>query len=283
MRQKQSFRETFLIFLRGLCMGIADVIPGVSGGTIAFITGIYGRLIHSLSSIDANLLPGLAGNWKKSFGSLKKLDWALFMPLGSGILLSIVLFSGAVKYFLVFHTSVTFAFFFGLILASAFVLIRKLPRRRFHHTIFLSLGFVGAYVLAGATSFMTNHSLLIIFLSGIAAIAAMILPGISGAFILLLLGQYEFIINALHALNVAVVVVFGLGAIIGLLVFSKLLQRLIRRYKWLTLSFLTGLMLGSLRVPYIKIVGSSYTVMSLLVFITLGFGVVFLLDFGFNH
>ncbi len=264
MQKAQEFKESILLFLRGLCMGIADVIPGVSGGTIAFITGVYNRLIRSLSTI--------------SFREWKKIDWSLFIPLGLGIGAAIFFLSGVMSYLLAELAGVTFAFFFGLIVASAFVLYNKIGAKNFERIVFLVLGLLVGYVLAGAATLVTNHSLLVIFISGFIAISAMLLPGISGAFLLLLLGQYEYVVNAIHDLDLLVVGIFGVGALCGLFGFSRVIDWLLRKARGIMLFFLVGLMVGSLRIPYGEIVASHQNWWILLVAGIVGFGVVFLLE-----
>jgi putative membrane protein len=276
MRKSQNAKETFLIFLRGLCMGLADVIPGVSGGTIAFITGIYNRLIHALSTVKISfLLHFLKGDIKKGIDGIKKIDWALFIPLGFGISLSLFFLSSFMSYMLEVYAGTTFAFFFGLIIASALVLYRKIAKANFERTVFLILGLLVGYVLSGASAIITNHSLLIIFISGIIAISAMLLPGISGAFLLLLLGQYEYMVNAIHQMHYTVTITFGIGALVGLLGFSKIIDILLRKAKSVTLFFLVGLMIGALRVPYVEMANSNQLTSLMILFGLLGFIVVF--------
>tara|TARA_Y100000310_G_C20534792_1_gene740326 strand:- start:180 stop:1043 length:864 start_codon:yes stop_codon:yes gene_type:complete len=279
MKKSQGFRETILIFLRGLCMGIADVIPGVSGGTIAFITGIYNRLIHALSTVHISFIKHFfTGNTSKGINAIKKLDWALFIPLGFGISISLFFLSGVMSYLLEMYTGITFAFFFGLIIASALVLYRKIGKANFERSVFLILGLLVGYVLSGAAALITNHSLLVIFISGIIAISAMLLPGISGAFLLLLLGQYEYMVNAIHEMRYIIIIVFGAGALVGLLGFSKIIDALLRKAKAVTLFFLVGLMVGVLRVPYVEMANSNQLVSLMILFGLLGFIVVFGLE-----
>jgi putative membrane protein len=254
MNKDKGIIATFIIFLKGFCMGLADVIPGVSGGTIAFITGIYARLIHSLSTIDLSFIfLFVQGKWKKSWNIFKRIDFSLFIPLGLGIILAVFFFSKVIEYFLQNQPVVTFSFFFGLILASAVIFLRKIGKMRFEKAVFLALGFVFAYVLAGLSSLSFGHSLPMIFIAGAVAICAMILPGISGAFILLLLNQYEFLISILHSYNLPYLFTFFAGALVGLFSFSKIIDYLLRHYKAVMLSFLVGLMVGSLRIPYVQI------------------------------
>ena len=248
---KTSFKETIIIFIKGLTMGIADVVPGVSGGTIAFITGIYYRLINSISQIKVLVLLKAVFSFKprKLKTELSRIDFPLFLPLGLGILISIFIFSKVVQQLLESWPGITYAFFFGLILASAVLIFKKSGAIKFEKIIFGVLGFIGAYVLAGLPIVQANHTLGFIFLSGALAIIALILPGISGAFVLLLLGQYEYLITALHEFNYSVILTFAIGGLMGLLSFSRLLNLLLHKFRGLTLFFLVGVMLGALRSP----------------------------------
>lgn len=274
-----KFKQSFNIFLKGLLMGSADVIPGVSGGTIAFITGIYYRLIHSIKIINLNVLKRIIdGNFKKAISEIKSYDWNLFLPLGLGIITSIFLLSGLIKYLLQNYTASTFSLFFGLIATSAYLIYKHMNKIKFKELILLIFGFIFAFLLSGATTLSFNHSLPIIFLSAMVAICAMILPGISGAFILLLLGQYEFLVGKIHELDFIIIGTFGLGAIIGLLSFSKILDKLLNNYHNLTISFLVGLMLGSLRTPWIEINSTEYSILNVILFVIIGSAIVLFIE-----
>ena len=272
-------KDTLLIFLRGLFMGIADIIPGVSGGTIAFITGIYQRLILSLSELTIFSKLFLRGKWKLAW---KKVDFSLFIPLGLGILLAMFLMSGIVTFLLDDYTGITFAFFFGLILASAIYIYTHIKKVTSEHFVLLILGVVVSYILTNLTASQIIPSLTSIFFGGMVAICAMLLPGISGAFILLLLNQYDYLLSAIHELNLLVIIVFGGGAIVGLLAFSKFLHYLLKKFKGLTFAFLIGIMLGSLRIPWEKMVNSSSHTLVLIFFGLVGFVLVLLLGVLFN-
>ena len=254
-------------------MGMADAVPGVSGGTIAFITGIYHRLVHAISKVHVSLL--IKGKFKKFF---KQIDFTLFVPLGVGIGIALFLFSKLIKYLLENQPVITFSFFFGLILASALVMFKSMGKLKFEKILFAVVGFIFAFVLSSPSSFSFGHSLPFIFISGAIAICAMILPGISGAFLLLLLGQYHYIITAIHEFNLKVIAIFGFGALTGILSFSKLLDYLMHHFKPLIISLLIGLMLGSLRIPVREIGqggGVTYIALGLGAF---GFLMVFLLE-----
>ncbi len=246
-----NLKEIFLIFIRGFFMGSADTIPGVSGGTIALITGIYERLIHAISSIKVGFIRPLLKLDFKGFKNklLEEIDFELFIPLILGIGIAILTLSKVITYLLEYHTAYTFSFFLGLILASAYILYTKLDEINIKLIILTVIGIVLSYIFVGLNPIAANHSLIVLFFSGLIAICAMILPGISGSFLLLLLGQYEYMLNSLNSLNITEIVVFIAGAIIGILGFSKILNYLLENYESATMAFLIGIMVGTLRLP----------------------------------
>ena len=250
-----NFKEIILIFLRGLFMGSADIVPGVSGGTIALITGIYERLIFAISSIKFSFIkPLLKGNLSEFKTKLiEEIDFELFIPLALGIGIAFITLAKVISYLLDTHTAYTFSFFLGLILASAYILYTKLDDLNIKLIAITAIGIILSYIFVGLNPIATNHSLIVIFISGLIAICAMILPGISGSFLLLLLGQYQYMLNALNSKNLIEIFVFCIGALIGILGFSKLLNYLLEKYESATMAFLIGIMLGTLRLPVIKI------------------------------
>ena len=250
-----NLKEIILIFLKGLFMGSADIVPGVSGGTIALITGIYERLISAISSIRFSFLkPLLKGNFTDFKEKLiEEIDFELFIPLILGIGIAFISLAKVISYLLDTQTAYTFSFFLGLILASAYILYTKLDNFNIKLIIISIIGIILSYIFVGLNPIATNHSLVVIFISGLIAICAMILPGISGSFLLLLLGQYQYMPNALNSRNLIEIFVFGIGAVIGILGFSKLLNYLLERYESATMAFLIGIMVGTLRLPVMKI------------------------------
>ena len=250
-----NLKEIILIFLKGLFMGSADIVPGVSGGTIALITGIYERLISAISSIRFSFLkPLLKGNFTDFKEKLiEEIDFELFIPLILGIGIAFISLAKVISYLLDTQTAYTFSFFLGLILASAYILYTKLDNFNIKLIIISIIGIILSYIFVGLNPIATNHSLIVIFISGLIAICAMILPGISGSFLLLLLGQYQYMLNALNSRNLIEIFVFGIGAVIGILGFSKLLNYLLERYESATMAFLIGIMVGTLRLPVMKI------------------------------
>ena len=253
-----DLKEMFLIFLRGLFMGSADIIPGVSGGTIALITGIYERLIYAISSIKFSFLKPLLSCDFTDFKNklIEEIDLELYIPLFLGIGIAFITLAKVISYLLDTQTAYTFSFFLGLILASAYILYTKLENISLKLIAITAIGIILSYIFVGLNPIATNHSLIVIFISGLIAICAMILPGISGSFLLLLLGQYQYMLNALNSRNLIEIIVFCIGALIGILGFSKLLNYLLEKYESATMAFLIGIMLGTLRLPIIKITSS---------------------------
>ena len=245
-----NLKEIFFIFLRGLFMGSADIIPGVSGGTIALITGIYERLIFAISSIKFSFLKPLLKGDLTDFKSklFEEIDFELFIPLFLGIGIAFITLAKVISYLLDTQTAYTFSFFLGLILASAYILYTKLDDLNIKLIIITAIGIILSYIFVGLNPIATNHSLTVIFISGLIAICAMILPGISGSFLLLLLGQYQYMLNALNSRNLIEIFVFCIGAVIGILGFSKILNYLLEKYESATMAFLIGIMRKSMKV-----------------------------------
>ena len=253
-----NIKEAFLIFIRGLLMGSADIVPGVSGGTIALITGIYTHLVESISKIKFGFIKPLFKGDLKGFKQqfLDEIDFKFFIPLILGIGVAFLTLAKVVTYCMDVYTALTYSFFLGLIISSAVILFRKLEKINIKHLLCALIGAILTYIFVSLNPIAANHSLLIIFISGMIAICAMILPGISGSFLLLLLGQYKYMLNALHQLHFSEIIVFIVGAVIGILGFSKILNYLLKNYEEFTMAFLIGVMLGSLKVPAVEIVNS---------------------------
>ena len=239
-------------------MGSADIVPGVSGGTIALITGIYGHLVGAISDIKFGFVkPLLHGDLKGFWNTLlDEIDFKFFIPLILGIGVAFLTLAKVVTYCMDNHTALTFSFFLGLIIASAVILFRKIEKINIKHILLAVIGLILTYIFVSLNPIAGDHSLIVLFLSGMIAICAMILPGISGSFLLLLLGQYEYMLTALHELHFSELIVFVIGALIGILGFSKILNFLLKNYEELTMAFLIGVMLGSLKVPTVEIVNS---------------------------
>ncbi len=243
---KRTPLDYILIALKGMAMGAADVVPGVSGGTIAFISGIYEELIGTLNNINFSLLKhlkteGLKSAWNKANGGF-------LLALLSGISISIVSLVKAVKWFLEYHPILLWAFFFGLVLASIVYVGKqiKITTKDFKLFFAMTAGAVVAYLITTINPTESTGSDMFLFFAGALAICAMILPGISGAFILVIIGAYSPILEAINSRDLKTLFIFGAGAIVGLLSFSKLLKWLFEKYNQLTLAVITGFMIGSL-------------------------------------
>ena len=225
-------------------MGACDVVPGVSGGTIAFITGIYEKLIKSLTLLGPSLFKDLKS---KGFSYVwRKVDGNFLVVLGAGIATSILTLAKLITHLLEEYPPVVWSLFFALVLASSITMLTKVKTWNLQRFFFLVLGVLAGYMVTVFSPIQGSSSYSFIFSSGFIAICAMILPGISGSFILLLLGQYIFIMRALTEFNFQVLFVFALGCTFGLLLFSHVLKWLFSRYHELALCLLTGVMLGSL-------------------------------------
>ena len=239
-----SKRNYPLLILRGCAMGAADVVPGVSGGTIAFITGIYEELIDSIKAVDLQAVKlllkfKLAEFWKKINGNF-------LISVIAGIGISIFSLAKLMTWLLENHPIYIWSFFFGLIIASSVLVAKEIKKWNIFTVISLILGAVIAYGITVMTPSETPDSWWFIILSGAIAICAMILPGISGAFILLLMGKYTYILGAVSAFNIGVLLLFAVGAVAGITSFSHLLSWLLKHHHTATVSLLTGFMVGSL-------------------------------------
>lgn len=232
------------VAFKGACMGAADVIPGVSGGTIAFLMGIYEELLNSIKSVNGDALKLLFTGKIAAFW--KHINGTFLASLFVGILISVFSLAKLMKYLLVYHPIPLWSFFFGLILASAIYILKGLDKWSLQNIISLVAGVGIAAFICIASPAQTPDALWFIFLSGAIAICAMILPGISGSFILLLLGKYEFVMTAVSEFNIPVLAVFAVGCAIGIVSFSHFLSWLLKKYYMLTIALLSGFMLGSL-------------------------------------
>jgi putative membrane protein len=244
-----SMRQAVGLWLKGVCMGSADVIPGVSGGTIALITGIYEDLIGALRSIDARVVQMLLAFDFKSI--LARVHVRFLLILFLGIVTAIISLARLMNYLLHHHAVPTWSLFFGLIVASVLIVGKQVTGWKGKAGICFIGGIIAGSIIVNLIPISTPEALWFIFLCGFVAICAMILPGISGAFILLILGKYEFITGTLKnpfiLQNMIIIFIFCLGCLIGLMSFSRVLNFLLSKYHNLTLAFLTGLITGSLQ------------------------------------
>ena len=239
-----SLKNRSILFLKGMAMGISDLIPGISGGTIALLLGIYKDFISSLKSINY-----------KSFIYLIRLDFkklnnqlnlCFLLPVFFGILISIFVFSSLISFLLLDYKFLLFSFFFGLIFFSSIRLVSNLKPSSTLDFLTVFVGLVIGLSFFFVSSISTSNSIFSIFLAGFIAISAMLLPGISGSYILLILGKYEFMLDSISSFNWINILIFSLGAIAGILSFSKMIHYLLKNYYRSTIFFLSGLMMGAL-------------------------------------
>jgi len=246
---KRSIIDYLVISLKGMAMGAADVVPGVSGGTIAFISGIYEELIESLNNINSSIFNELKSKGVKY--TWKKLNGPFLLALMSGVLISVFSLAKVVEWLLEHQPILLWAFFFGLVSASIVYISKQIKTTLWGLLglkVYLAIAIGGsfAYFITILNPIETSDSNLFLFFAGALAICAMILPGISGAFILVIIGAYGPVLEAISNRDIKTILVIGAGTIVGLLSFSKLLKWLFKFYRQLTLAVLTGFMIGSL-------------------------------------
>ena len=248
----KNFLKYLTVGIKGACMGAADVIPGVSGGTIAFIMGIYDEFVGSIARIDATAVKMLFSGRIRDFW--KHINGGFLLSIAIGIGISVVSLAGLMDTLLTNYPIQTWAFFFGLIVASSIFILRGISDWRIRDFGYLAMGLLLGVVVCTLSPTQTPDDLWFIFLSGALAICAMILPGISGSFILLILGKYQYIMGAITNVvsgvdmgrNLLILGVFMVGAVVGILGFSKFLHWLLARWHRTTLIVLAGFIIGSL-------------------------------------
>lgn len=241
---KRHFIDYFILFLKGLAMGAADLVPGVSGGTIAFISGIYEELIESLNNFKFSLIKDLKIHGVKHVWS--SINGNFLVALFGGVSVSLISLAKLVSWLIQDYPIALWSFFFGLVLASIVIVLKKIEQWHLKTYISFIGGVLISYWLTKIEFLAGSENLLYLFFSASIAICAMILPGISGAFILILLGTYYTLLEAINSKNLITILVFLMGAIFGILSFSKLLKWLFNNYKNSTLASLTGFMTGAL-------------------------------------
>ena len=247
-----AFVNTFFHYLRvgfiGFCMGLADLIPGVSGGTIAFVGGIYERLIHGLKALNvANARLLLTGPRALFFA---RVPMPFFIVLGAAMLVAIFFFAGVIAYLLEAHPTPLWAFFFGLILASVALLGHETWRWAPREWGAFVVATVLTFLLVGSPLLQTSDAQWWLFPAGVIAISAMMLPGISGSYLLLILGKYEQVLTAVRDRDAVPLLLFGAGIVCGVLLFVRVIGWLLKHYRRLTLIALTGVMTGALRTVW---------------------------------
>ncbi|WP_323757962.1 DUF368 domain-containing protein [Roseivirga sp.] len=240
----KNLKEFILLYFKGIAMGSADVVPGVSGGTIAFITGIYETLLNAIRSVDLQALQYLKKFQIKALW--KHVNGNFLLPLLAGIATSVLTLAKVITHLLAEYPIQVWSFFFGLIVISALIILREIKHWNISVFVAIALGIAAAYFITSATPAETPEAYWFLFIAGAVAICAMILPGISGAFILLIFGKYEFILSAVKEFRIVDIAIFGLGCIVGLLSFARLVGWLFNKYHNITVGILSGFMIGSL-------------------------------------
>ena len=236
-----------ILFIKGIAMGIANVIPGVSGGTIALITGIYEKLINSLKSFDIKALKLINSFNIKEF--LEHTNMYFLLAVFGGSVASVFSIANLFKYLFANYPILIWAFFFGLILASVYFVGKRIEKWNTASTCTMLIGTIIAVSLSFITPASENSNLFFVFICGIIGISGMILPGLSGSFILILMGNYELLmVTAVTDFNVILLATFLIGSVVGLMSFSHILSWVLKYYKDATLALLTGFILGSLRI-----------------------------------
>ena len=270
-------------------MGSADIVPGVSGGTIALITGIYAHLVEAISNIKFGFVrPLVKGDFKGFWNQfLEEIEFKFFIPLVLGIGVAFLTLAKVVTFCMDTYPALTYSFFLGLIIASAVILFKKLNSVNLKNLVFAVIGAILTFIFVSLNPIAANHSLIVLFISGMIAICAMILPGISGSFLLLLLGQYKYMLNALHQFHLSEIIVFVVGAVIGILGFSKILNYLLKNHEEVTMAFLIGVMIGSLKVPCVEIVNAVSLdiggLLPCLIVAVIGFAIIIVLETRFDY
>ncbi|KZN58019.1 DUF368 domain-containing protein [Pseudoalteromonas luteoviolacea] len=249
-----SKRDYIWLFFKGAGMGAADVVPGVSGGTIAFITGIYARLLAAIKSVDLSALQMvLKGQFKEAW---EHVDGSFLLAVFGGLITSALSLAKIITYLLEHHQQLVWSFFFGLIIASFIYIAKKVDKWQATHIVSCILGAAIAYVITAMSPAEAQVQPWFYFVAGSIAVCAMILPGISGSFILLLLGMYGHVLTALNNKELILIGLFLLGCICGLMIFSRFLSWLLSKYEQVTFALLSGFLIGSLNMlwPWKKVV-----------------------------
>lgn len=240
----RRFLDYLLIYLKGMAMGAADMVPGVSGGTIALIVGVYERLLKAVSACTPQKLLWLfRGRIRDTWQAI---DGTFLVALVAGILTSIAALANLLGYLLEEHGELTWSFFFGLILVSVYIVGREVHRWNIWTLLLVALGTGFAYMITVAAPVQWSAAPLFIFLAGAIAICAMILPGISGSFVLVLLGLYTTILGAVRSFDLATLLIFATGCVVGMLSFARLVSWLLDNVRNATMAVATGLLIGSL-------------------------------------
>lgn len=245
MKKQNIIQRSLRLFFTGFFMGAADLIPGVSGGTIAFLSGIYEELLHSIKTVTGKV-PQLVfqGKIKEAFNTI---PFKFLIPLGIGVLTALLSLAKLISWLLTDYPVFVWSFFFGLVIASTFIVLKRIVRWDLTDKIAFIISMIASYIVVGAVPIETPNNYPFIFFSGMIAICAMILPGISGSFILLLLGKYQQILAAVTQRDILTLVVFAAGCGVGIALFSRLLSWLFAKHHDISIAVLAGIMIGSVR------------------------------------
>ena len=245
-KKDRTLRDYIILFLKGICMGASDIVPGVSGGTMAFILGIYEELIDSIRAVgQSEFIQAVIRFRIKDIFQI--VNWQFLLALVVGIGTAVLTLSSGLEWLLVNQPVYLWSFFFGLVVASVYSVSKRIKSWTPPLWGILAIGTIGAYILVGLVPLQTPNAWWFLFLSGALAICAMILPGISGSFILVLLGKYQFVLGAVNDRDIVSIAIIGMGAVIGLVTFAQVIGYFFKRYHDYTIALLTGLMVGSLR------------------------------------
>lgn len=233
------------LFFTGFTMGLSDLVPGVSSGTIALLFGIYDELLYTIKLVTGRVPKlVLAGKFKEAF---KLIPFAFLLPLGVGLALAILGFVQIVSFLLDAYPVLIWSFFFGLVVGSVYIVSKRVSKWTVQRSLLSTIGFIITFIIVGLSSLGGSVAPLAVLGTGAIAVTAMILPGISGSLIMVLLGQYEVIINAAAERDLFILTIFIVGAIAGLTLFVRLLTWLMKHYRLEVIAFLIGVMTGSLR------------------------------------
>ena len=239
-------QQILIQLIKGILIGAANVVPGVSGGTMALLTGLFERLINAISACNKDALRLLRN--QKFIQCWNQIDGLFLVTIGTGVLISLRSFAKLLDGLFLHHKLYVWSFFFGLILASVYAVGKTIQKWNLSVGIFFIVGTITASSMVLLTPATSNDSTLYLMLCGAIAMCSMILPGLSGSFVLLLMGNYELVINAISQLNLEILIPFGLGALLGIIAFARLLSWIFRNYHDQTISLLTGFIFGSLAV-----------------------------------
>lgn len=246
VQEARTMKDYVVLALKGMAMGASDIVPGVSGGTMAFIMGIYQELIDSIRTVGQPEF--LQAVFKFRIKEIFEIvNWKFLLALMIGIFTAVLTLSSGLEWLLENQPVYLWSFFFGLVLASVYTVSKRIKEWQPPLIGILAVAAIAAFFLVGAVPLETPNAWWFLFLSGALAICAMILPGISGAFILVLLGKYQFVLNAVNERDIVSIAIIGIGAVIGLVSFAQIIGYFFKRYHDYTIAALTGLMIGSLR------------------------------------